>query len=54
MYPEIPSLGKKEKKEEIEIRFPKQHQDKQPCSESSATPLPIFDNKEGETGNTGI
>lgn len=48
MYPEIPSLGKKE---EIEIRFPKQHQDKQPCSESSATPLPIFDNKEGETGN---
>lgn len=51
MYPEIPSLGKKEKKEEIEIRFPKQHQDKQPCSESSATPLPIFDNKEGETGN---
>lgn len=51
MYPEIPSLGKKEKKEEIEIRFPKQHQDKQPCSESSATPSPIFDNKEGETGN---
>lgn len=51
MYPEIPVLGYKEKKEQIPVAFPKQHQDTQPGIESAITPQPIFDNTTEPTGN---
>ncbi|MDD3304322.1 MAG: SDR family oxidoreductase [Clostridia bacterium] len=51
MYPEIPVLGNKEKKEQIPIQFPKQTQESQPGIEQAIHPLPIFDNTEQERGN---